>query len=177
MQVADLYEVARDIKSLPARLGLAGHPDLLANGNKKKWGIVKVMNRILYRCDVPGQYQWQGNLMMAIRTTERKCAKQLLTELTTKEQFVSGMKPFAYLPCSSICLLCPRTTGKAFFCLQVPSRSVPDVLQDLPTAMRAVKTSSPQIPLLSDIQQAEAQDFNHGDAAIEDGGNPVAQSF
>ena len=35
MQVADLYEVARDIKSLPARLGLAGHPDLLANGNKK----------------------------------------------------------------------------------------------------------------------------------------------
>ena len=83
MQVADLYEVARDIKSLPARLGLAGHPDLLANGNKKKWGIVKVMNRILYRCDVPGQYQWQGNLMMAIRTTERKCAKQLLTELTT----------------------------------------------------------------------------------------------
>ena len=70
-----------------------------------------------------------------------------------------------------------ENNGEGIFCLQVLSRSVPDVLQDLPTAMRAVKTSSPQIPLLSDIQQAEAQDFNHGDAAIEDGGNPVAQSF
>lgn len=57
-EVAQHYQVARDLKSLPARLGLAGHPDLSSFCGQKRvnWKIVKVLNKVLYRTDTAGQF-------------------------------------------------------------------------------------------------------------------------
>lgn len=57
-EVAQHYQVARDLKSLPARLGLAGHPDLSPFCGQKRvnWKIVKVLNKVLYRTDTAGQF-------------------------------------------------------------------------------------------------------------------------
>lgn len=141
-----------------------------------------MMNRILYRCDVPGQYQ---DVSVArkfddgYQNNRKKMRQAIADRVNNKGTVRVGYEAIRLSALQQHMFALSENNGEGIFCLQVPSRSVPDVLQDLPTAMRAVKTSSPQIPLLSDIQQAEAQDFNfnHGDAAIEDGGNPVAQIF
>ena len=187
MQVADLYEVARDIKSLPARLGLAGHPDLVVTGNKKKWGVVKVMNRILYRCDVPGQYldvSEPRKFDDSYQNNRKKLRQAIADRVRNRGEVRVGYEAIRLSALRQHMLALSEDNAEGIFCLQVPYRSVPGVLQDLPTAMRTMKVSTPQISLLPDMQQAgPAQDFDNeyaeSYAATEDGGNPnpVVQIF
>ena len=57
-EVALHYETARDLKLLPARLGLVSHPDLsgLVGQKRVNWKVIKVLNKVLYRTDTIGQF-------------------------------------------------------------------------------------------------------------------------
>ena len=188
MQVADLYEVARDVKSLPARLGLAGHPDLRVTANKKKWGIVKVMNRILYRCDVPGQYldvSEPRKFDDSYQNNRKKLRQAIADRVCNRGKVPVGYEAIRLSALQQHMLALSEDNAEGIFCLQVPYRSLPDVLQDLPTAMRTVKISLQEISLMPDVQQAgpglgfDNEEYAESYAATEDGGNPnpVVQIF
>lgn len=57
-EVAHHFDVARNLKSLPTCLGLAGHPSLhpLLHEKRINWKIVKELNRVLYRIDLESQF-------------------------------------------------------------------------------------------------------------------------
>eukprot|EP00435_Cladocopium_sp_Y103_P052648 s381_g16.t1 len=58
-EVANVFESARVLKTLPTQLGLGAHPSLCALIGQKRvnWKIVKALNRVLYRIDVQSQFQ------------------------------------------------------------------------------------------------------------------------
>ena len=56
-EVATQFSIARRVKNLPGLVGLHLHPDIVsAQGqSRNKWSIVRQMNKVLYRADVPGE--------------------------------------------------------------------------------------------------------------------------
>ena len=51
-------------RSLPDLLGVALHPELVClRSIKQKWPVVKVLNRVLYRCDAVSQHRDMGRLL------------------------------------------------------------------------------------------------------------------
>ena len=59
--VAAEFAKARRVKSIPGLMGLAAHPDLVLC-REETWKLVKVLNKVLYRSDVSGQFPELGQV-------------------------------------------------------------------------------------------------------------------
>ena len=56
-QVAEHFEVARNIRAIPMSMGVSLHPDVVqAMHAKSKWPLIRTLNKVLYRTDTLSQF-------------------------------------------------------------------------------------------------------------------------
>ena len=193
-KISDMYEEARNIKMLPSLLGLSGHPDLVGNPRGTKWAIVKTLNRVLYRCDVAGQYQdvRKAKEFDCSHQSKRRRLCRAMEDYVEKEKAARN-NPIGYdairlFALQQHMLTLSEQHCDGVFCLKIRLSSVPHVLQDFPTALHSMKkvvanaNPDPLLCLVADVEQPalgelNAEGYAESYAATEDGGDPVEHVF
>ena len=152
-QVAEHFEVARNIRAIPVNTGVGLHPDVVqAMHAKSKWPLIRTLNKVLYRTDTLSQFPEMEHLdhnRKKKQEKQQRDAARLLLALPQSEAVTYDVLRAKALHAHFLAVA--DANPDMMFC--APATLLEGPLKDMQSALTMVAVQSTE-PLESDLVQS-----------------------
>ena len=148
-QVAEHFEVARNIRAIPMNTGVGLHPDVVqAMHARSKWPLIRTLNKALYRTDNLSQFPETEHLDRNSKKKQEKQQRRLLALPQSEAVTYDVLRAKAL---HAHFLAVADANPDMMFC--APATLLEGPLKDMQSALTMVAVQSTE-PLESDLVQS-----------------------